>query len=160
MFQLTCGGNLLGELDLSKNQSLSLIWCNDNQLTALDLTGLQKMWNVNCSGNNIQGVDMDVFVNSLPEKDSSSILIVYNADDENEGNVCTEEHVNVVREKGWKVCQIVNGEEVDFEGMPLGIETITWSELANKSVYNLQGLKTATMQSGINIIYGRKYLKK
>ena len=159
---LTCSENELEEIDFSGNGNLSLLWCSNNHLSSLDFTGIENLWSLYCDGNNIQGDGMDVLINSLHVKGDGQTkchLQVFNADNENEGNVCTDSQVATAKEKGWDVKQILNGEWLDYEGLT-GIDAIALGSLTDKPVYDLNGRKNTTGHNGVNIIDGKKFLRR
>ena len=55
---LSCGYNLLTELDVSKNTALTELWCSGNQLAELDVSGLDALKELNCSYNSLTMLDV------------------------------------------------------------------------------------------------------
>lgn len=55
---LSCYGNLLTELDISKNTKLYSLYCGENRLLELDITNNLDLWNLDCYGNLL--VELDV----------------------------------------------------------------------------------------------------
>ena len=82
--------------------------------------------------------------------------------DENEQNVCTEEHVAAANAKGWTVyCKTANGwQEYDGEG-PTGINSIDNGKLIIDNWYSVDGKKLngEPTKKGVYIMNGRKVLK-
>ncbi|MDR0955364.1 MAG: leucine-rich repeat domain-containing protein [Rikenellaceae bacterium] len=56
--ELTCYGNQLTALDLSKNTVLTDLWCSDNQLTSLDVSKNTALTYLNCSYNQLTSLDV------------------------------------------------------------------------------------------------------
>ncbi len=56
--ELMCNNNLLTELDLSNNSQLNYLYCSGNQLAELDLSGNMYLSYVGCAGNQIGGLDL------------------------------------------------------------------------------------------------------
>ena len=133
---LTCNNNQLTTLDVSKNTALTILWCESNQLTALDvskntaLTELLCDYNqltaldvsntaltvLECINNKIKGTEMDKFISSLPQNNTSNIHRFYLMGKVNEGNVCTKSQVAAIKAKGW-IPKYYNGTGwVEYEG--------------------------------------------
>lgn len=55
---LTCWGNQLTSLDLSKNTALAELFCSDNQLTSLDLSKNTELMSLECYSNQLTSLDI------------------------------------------------------------------------------------------------------
>lgn len=56
--QLDCSGNLLQEIDVSKNLALKRLECARNQLSHLDVTHNVKLEGLGCSKNNLRSINV------------------------------------------------------------------------------------------------------
>lgn len=56
--KLVCNGNLLVNLDVSKNINLLELRCYDNQLTSLDISKNTMLSTLSCSGNRLTSLDL------------------------------------------------------------------------------------------------------
>ena len=100
---LSCSGNQLTSLDVSKNISLGYLYCNNNQLTSLDLSKNTALTSLDCCSNRIKGEAMDALIASLPTITSGSswdgrMQVINNS---NERNMMTIDQVAVAKAKGW-----------------------------------------------------------
>ena len=55
---LDCSGNNLTALDLSQNTALEVIWCNNNQLTSINLGEKTVLEEFQCNGNQLTALDV------------------------------------------------------------------------------------------------------
>ena len=55
---LTCNGNKLTSLDLSKNTALYQVFCQSNQLKSLDLQGNTRLTTLYCNGNQLTSINL------------------------------------------------------------------------------------------------------
>lgn len=100
---------------------------------------------------------MFALVNSLQKHYNAQLYVIdqYNL---SEGNICTTTHVNIAKQKQWRV---MNKDGQDYEGSdPMAIQTIFGGRDINASVYDLNGRKLKDPRKGINIIGGKKVYKK
>lgn len=56
--ELSCPGNKLTELDVSRNVNLKVLSCNNNRLTKLDVSSNPKLENLYCAGNQLTELDV------------------------------------------------------------------------------------------------------
>lgn len=110
--QLYCGYNLINELDLSANQKLSLLSCFNNRLKSIKLSDSPKLKTINVSGNCIDENNMLEIVTSLKthDKNKPGEIIITNSN-KKEQNVITDQMVQVLKEKGWKVYKLVKNKK-------------------------------------------------
>ena len=95
---LYCYNNLLTELDLSQNKSLTDLYCFNNQLTSLILSNNNLLSTLSIYQNRIKGEAMDALIESLPTVSNGIILAVYS---EGEQNSMTFAQVAAAKAKGW-----------------------------------------------------------
>lgn len=55
---LTCDGNELTTLDLSKNKKLNYLLCKNNQITELKIGKCKELANLDCRGNKLEKIDI------------------------------------------------------------------------------------------------------
>ena len=81
---LSCNGNQLTSLDVSKNSALTDLYCGENQLTSLDVSKNTALIDLNCSSNKLTSLDVSKNTaltwlwcagNQLTSLDVSKILI-------------------------------------------------------------------------------------
>ena len=167
--ELRCFSNQLTSLDLQKNTALSYLDCSNNQLTALDMSKNTALTTLVCALNQIKGEAMDALVESLPTAENGIMAVVYF---ENEQNVMTTDQVAVAKAKGWTPlgCTGVNdqgeysweeyaGSEEDPDGISLSEELRIKNEVSG-NIYNLAGQRLGKMQTGSNIVGGKKIIVK
>ena len=158
---LSCGINLLTFLDISNNIALTHLECSINKLTSLDVSNNIELESISCYRNMIAGEAMDAFINSLPENTTGErYTLCISSDDKQEGNVCTTDHVAKATAKGWSVENSL-GEK--YEGVATGIALQTIENIdTNAPIYDLSGKRVNNLQGkkGIYIIGGKKVLKK
>lgn len=56
--QMDCGGNLLTDIDMSKNTALQVLECGYNQLTSINLSQNQQLTELGCCNNQLTGIDV------------------------------------------------------------------------------------------------------
>ena len=75
---LSCYGNELTTLDLSKNTKLTKVFCHHNKLTSIDVTRCPDILNLDCSVNELQSIDvsnnrnlerLNLYINQLTSLD-------------------------------------------------------------------------------------------
>ena len=112
---LSCGDNLLTELDLSANRELTYIDCSKNMLTTLDLSNCSTMERIECYGNKISGAAMDEFMENLPVGSSSwggsASFCLVDETDANEQNEATVAQVKIAKDKNYMVRCLKTNEE-------------------------------------------------
>lgn len=116
---LSCSGNRLTTLDLSKNIKLETLYCGNNQIESINLgeKGSMSLKDVNISENKIRGGAMLKFVKSL--KRASGTIIVVNTTSSSEGNVITTGQVaRLAIGNSWTV-QTTAGK--DYAGINNGV---------------------------------------
>ena len=102
---LGCDRNQLSFLDVSNNTALKELYCFDNRLTSLDVsnnTALRFLW---CTDNNISGSNMDVLVNSLPDRTGKEAgdFVAIAPSSHDEGNTLALDQAQVATGKNWRV---------------------------------------------------------
>ena len=120
---LSCGGNQLTSLDLSKNVELQRLYCFNNQLTSLDVSNNVKLLRLYCYNNQIKDTAMDELISSLPTVASGNLRAM-NPLESGEGNKITPAQVAAANAKGWKVFKYQYGHdwvEMSGEEPPAGI---------------------------------------
>jgi len=112
---ISCGWNRLTSLDVSKNVALEYLWCENNRLTSLNVSNNKKLRILSCHDNQIKGEAMSTLVDSLPMNSSeyANSLVVYNTSGE-DGNVITKLQVKIAKDKGWNT---FNSIWEDYEGI-------------------------------------------
>ena len=102
--KLWCEENELTTLDVSLNTVLTELSCYSNQLTALDLTQNTALEWLRCYGNQIKGEKMTQFMNSLPDRTSTSAgYIDVVQEPVPEGNRCLKSDVTIAKGKNWEI---------------------------------------------------------
>ena len=124
---LSCGGNRLTSLDVSKNTALEELICYQNNLTELDLSNNPSLKTLNIQHNQIKGTAMDALIESLPET-SNGYLLVMGFFDEYEQNVITKAQVAAAKEKGWKVYSVDSNGSVEYPGSDPEMATVDEGE--------------------------------
>ena len=118
---LICSENQLTSLDVSKNPALDDLRCEANKLTKLDVTNNKKLKFLQISDNQIRGVNMDIFVNSLPQVTGGRLYAISSKDETSLGNVMNKVQVGTATAKGWEVLQSVLTGVIPYEGIDAGI---------------------------------------
>lgn len=113
--QLYCGNNLLTELDLSQNPKLSLVSCFNNKLKSIKLSNNPKVKVLNISSNCLNENNMLEIVSLLKihDKTKPGEIIATNTN-KKEQNVITDQLVQVLKEKGWKVYKLVKNKKEEM----------------------------------------------
>ena len=136
---IKCKGNKLTELKLGSLQNLTLIDCSQNELTELDVSGCsvsslyckdnqlesidvdyrcKNLSFIDCRNNSIKLSEMGTLVSGLPSWSSprKGRLVVYDplAPKNNE---ISAQQVAKAKNKGWDVLQVIDSEQVDYEGL-------------------------------------------
>ena len=102
--KLWCEENELTTLDVSPNTALTELFCYGNQLTALDLSKNTALTRLGCYGNQIKGEKMTQFMNSLPDRTSTSAgTIDVVQEPAPEGNRCLKSDVAIAKGKNWEI---------------------------------------------------------
>ena len=164
-----CAYNQLASLDISKNNALEELACMGNQLTKLDVSKNPMLKTLKCQGNKINGGRMDQLIGGLPIKESALLCVIDTYFPEE--NICTQNQVKEANEKGWKVMcgsdfwnsgpDHYRPDYHEYEGSdPSYIETITLTNDANISIYDINGIKLKYPRKGLNIIGGKKIIIK
>ena len=78
---LSCAGNRLTALDVSRNTKLQQLYCDDNQIADLDLSSNTALSSLSCTGNPLTDLDIsscpalvELIGNTLPDLDMYSIV--------------------------------------------------------------------------------------
>lgn len=122
---LGCDFNGLGSLDVSKNTALRILSCSVNGLKSLDLSANKALTNLDCCKNHISGDAMTALVNSLPGVTGGE-LVAFDDDDDNE---ITRDQVQIATGKGWKVKRWSKGTLVDYAGfVPIAIDATNFPD--------------------------------
>ena len=159
---LYCYNNQLTSLDVSQNTALTVLQCYNNQLTSLDVSQNTALTFLSCENNQIKYSEMQQLVNSLPTVTNGDFY-VYDADSDTEGNEITNEQVQEARAKGWTAYARVDYDWVTIFDFDTAIEDVAPSDFSDgqrRPIYNTAGQRTDRMQRGINIVNGKKVLKK
>lgn len=122
---LDCSHNLLTELDLSGVADIQELDCSYNQLTQIKLPSEVSLTQLNVNNNQLASLSLPAFsasgtlslniycnqfddaamteiINALPDKTgNASGFYALNYYDGAEQNVCTREHVSLLKAKGW-----------------------------------------------------------
>lgn len=118
---LSCNGNSLESLDVSKNTKLEVLLCNDNNLSSLKgIEFFTALTRLDCYNNQIGGAAMTQLVNSLRSLPSGTEGFLYVCNDRNRSridNIITPAQVNIAKGKGWTVRKYdIDGHAVDYTG--------------------------------------------
>jgi hypothetical protein len=131
--------------------------CNSNSLKWLKVSDNTALEMLDCSDNAIEGVNMDALISSLPERrgrDAGTLVAILKLIGEN--NVCTTTQVAAAKAKNWNVKSTDgNGDFNDYAGSTptTGIERIADDgNAAIVAIYNVNGMKLAQPQPGLNIL--------
>lgn len=98
--EINCSDNYLTDIDISNSTYLEYLWCYHNNLSSLDISKNTRLKLLHCYENKIRGTAMDDLIKNLPKREKCYLYIINFANGA-EGNVCTEDHVNAARNKGW-----------------------------------------------------------
>ena len=102
---LTCSGNQIESLDVSKNTALIYLNCSYNQLTSLDLSGNSSLKTLDADHNQIKGKPMNALIASLPIRPNNDGKI-YARDPMSSNrdlNWITNTQVAAAEARGWTV---------------------------------------------------------
>lgn len=118
--ELQCDKNQLTELDVSNNTKLEFFSCCFNQLTTLDLSKNLSIEGFFCFDNQIRGKGMEDLVKNLPPV-SKAYLCVCSISEPATGNKMTTAQVAAAKAKGWTILMWDGGENyVDYAGITPG----------------------------------------
>lgn len=95
----------LSELELYNCSDLSSLQVQGGGLTSLDLTQAPQLKELYCLQNNLSALSMTKLIQSLPDRSASNDGVIYavHLDETLEKNVCTKEHVEEAKLKGWSI---------------------------------------------------------
>lgn len=95
----------LSELELYNCSDLSSLQVQGGGLTSLDLTQAPQLKELYCLQNNLSALSMTKLIQSLPDRSASNDGVIYamHLDETLEKNVCTKEHVDEAKLKGWSI---------------------------------------------------------
>ena len=159
--ELSCGNNQLKSINLSKNNRLTNLYCYSNQLTTFDVSNSPMLIHIECFQNQIKGEGMDALIESLPNVINGHFYVIYGDGEQNE---MTAFQVDDARGKGWTARYSTNGLSwAIYNGSdPDGIKSIDEEQymMYEGTIYNLAGQRLQKMQKGINIVNGKKVLVK
>ncbi|MDY6206726.1 MAG: hypothetical protein SPI30_08310 [Prevotella sp.] len=124
---IDCSNNELTFLEFADGSLLENISCYDNNLDRLVVTNCPALVNVVCEKNKIQAADMQLLIEGLPDRTSSSrgSLHVYNSTSYKEYNQCTKEQVELLHRKNWEAYHSVDGDILVYEGITLSVQDLT-----------------------------------
>lgn len=112
---LYCGYNQIRELDISKNQRLSLLSCFNNNIESIQLGDNSNLKTLNIYGNKIKEIQMLEIITALPARDkdkAGEIVIISN--NRKEQNIISDPMVQVLKEKEWKVYRLERNKKVEI----------------------------------------------
>jgi hypothetical protein len=155
-------GNKYGDYTLSSDTMkvagvVTQFICSGNSLKWLKVSDNTALEWLNCSENAIEGANMDALISSLPERrgrDAGTLVAIYIGSGEN--NVCTTTQVAAAKAKNWNV-KLTDGTDhySDYAGSTptTGTERIADDgNAAIVAIYNVNGMKLAQPQPGLNIL--------
>jgi Leucine-rich repeat (LRR) protein len=155
-------GNKYGDYTLSSDTMkvagvVTQFICSGNGLKWLKVSDNTALEWLNCSENAIEGANMDALISSLPERrgrDAGTLVAIYIGSGEN--NVCTTTQVAAAKAKNWNV-KLTDGTDhySDYAGSTptTGTERIADDgNAAIVAIYNVNGMKLAQPQPGLNIL--------
>ena len=183
--ELYCGSNSITSLNVKGLTNLCFLHCSNNRLTLLDLRGCNALEQLDCDRNqieslilpkentvlkdvicdynNLEGVMMDVFVESLPDRNNKEpgFLLLLGVDSD-EHNVCTSQNIRDANSKNWNTfIRTDDGSFIPYSG-PGGATTIRTADAdvdANAPRYNMSGQRVGRDYKGVVIVNGRKVVK-
>jgi Leucine-rich repeat (LRR) protein len=129
--------------------------CSGNSLKWLKVSDNTALESLNCSNNAIAGANMDALIASLPDRIGRDAGTVVAINTNGDNNVCTTKQVVAAKAKNWNVKSVDNsGTLKDYTGSLLtGIERIADDgNAAIVAIYNVNGMKLAQPQPGLNIL--------
>lgn len=166
--ELWVNKNNMTSLDVSKNPELEWLECSGNKLRGLTVEHNPKLTFLSVWDNGIKGKEMDNLINSLAQEDGEKEreFCVYNERSGNK-NLCTEDQVDAVVEKGWTAKQAVwqklgDKEYFQWEAfagtkVPAGMSRAMVSRGGDGSWYDLQGRRVRKpVAKGVYIYNGKK----
>lgn len=102
--------------------SLETLTCGSNKLTSLDVSDNTKLTTISCYGNRIHGANLDAFINSLPNNNTSNKRLIvdntmYKITDYSSEGLSTSQ-VAKAKGKGWTPLYwcIMDDEYYEYEG--------------------------------------------
>jgi hypothetical protein len=85
-----------------QNTALTRLSCSGNSLTSLDLSKNMALEKLLCFKNQISGQNMDALIGSLRQNESEEFCVFYVMDgNEPNQNVCTKSQAAAAKAKGW-----------------------------------------------------------
>lgn len=114
---LDCSNNNLVSLELEDLKALTTLKCQQNNIEKLTVTGCSALQRVDCYRNCLKGVNMSMFIKSLPDvKDNPYLFLIdTNAPSATpEMNTCTTDDASAAKAKGWKLKDYFNGGNFGF----------------------------------------------
>ena len=160
--QLDTNCMFLESVDLSGCSSIQMLGLNNCCLRSLDVSDCSKVRKIEIFSNGFGESGMATLVNSLPVREGGELWARL-GDDE---NVVTTEQVAIAKSKGWRVLYLPpeaeTNEWIDYEGSESssGIMHTIIDECNSPTVYDMKGTRIPSFRRGINIINGKKVLKK
>ena len=136
--------------------ALTTIYCQSNMISENAMKGLIAAL-PNLSSNEAKGM-----MRAEETSPRTGALYALDFTDENEQNVCTEEHVAAANAKGWTVfCKTANGWQEYNGEVPTGIHPIDNSQSAIDNWYSVDGVKLngEPRKKGLYIRNGKKVVK-
>ena len=142
--------------------ALTALSCSGNHLTTLDLSKNISLTEVYCMGNNINGAGLDSLIASLPSVSEGRLYFIYTGEQE-EHNVMTKSQATAARAKNWVPYSVYYRPEdyyyevQEYDGIDdtnvKRIHTTNSSDgLDEIQYYNLKGIRSTQKNKGINII--------
>ena len=109
--RVDCCNNQLTTVNTASCPELEDFYAAHNQFESLNLSANKKLWWIKAFCNKIDK-KMDTFVANLPKATQSmSILYIIDSKEAGEANRMSAKQVNAALEKGWLVCDYMNGIE-------------------------------------------------
>jgi hypothetical protein len=124
-------------------------------LTKFDVSKNVNLTEIGCQLNVIKGADMDALIGSLIDRKGEAAGYITLINTDSDTNVCTKAQVAVAKAKNWTVGSVNNkGTYSDYAGSETtGTERIADDGNATiVAIYNVNGMKLAQPQPGLNII--------
>jgi hypothetical protein len=137
---------------------IKLLECENGSLTSLIANQAIYANSISCINNYLRDAAMDSLVASLPDRkgmDAGTLVAIFIGSGEN--NVCTTTQVAAAKAKNWDVKSIDYDRNLsDYAGSSgtvTGTERIADDENATVvAIYNVNGMKLAQPQPGLNIL--------
>ncbi len=98
---------------------INYLSCHGNMITALDFSECPTLEELSCYENAINSAAMDALIASLPNRNGkeNGIFRVFYGTSDKEKNVCSTDHVNKAKEKGWTALETTTGSEwIEYKG--------------------------------------------